>query len=176
MTTYRPAPAAERIAKELIPQHHEHLTPCEIRYLFIDPIPRSHGKSTMGRARKVSGLNAYLLAQPGLDPEIAHDRLEGGDFELFVIEFAETIWNELDDRQRHALVDHELSHCWAGEDHQGRYRLSMRGHDVEEFRTVIERHGIWKPDIEAFARTVEQLTLTDRWHADTGEQLETTAP
>lgn len=119
-TTYRPAAAAERIAKELIPKHHEHLVPVEIRYLFVDPVPKASGRTVWGRARTVSGLNAYLLAQPNLDPETAQERLPGGDFEIFVIEFAEMVWLDLD--------------------------------------------GMWRQDIAEFAKTVEQLTLADRWN------------
>lgn len=171
-TTYRPAAAAERIAKELIPEHHEHLVPVEIRYLFVDPIPKSNGRSVWGRARKVSGLNAYLLAQPNIDAELINERLPGGDFELFVIEIAEMIWLDLKPQAQRALVDHELSHCWAGEGADGVYRLSTVPHDVEEFRAVIERNGMWKPDVVEFAKTVEQLTLADRWGGPEPEDID----
>lgn len=34
----------------------------------------------------------------------------------------------------------------------------IRGHDVEEFREVVERHGAWKPDLAEFAEAL-QLSL-----------------
>lgn len=175
-TTYRPARPVERIASELIPKHHEHLAQCGITYLFIDPTPKSKGKAVWGRARKISGLSAYLIGQPTLSDEMRNERMEGKDFEFFVVEIAEMVWGLLDDRARRALVDHELSHCWAGETDRGDYTLTTTGHDVEEFRGVIERHGMWRQEITEFAKTVEQLTLADRWNAETGEQMETTAP
>lgn len=173
MTTYRPAAAVERIAKELIPQHHDHLATCDIVYLFVDPPAKSKGSIVWGKASIITGKPAFLLALPkliGTDAE--HMGADGADYALFVIEIAETIWNHLDDRARRALVDHELSHCWAGEDAEGRFKLATRGHDVEEFQGVIERHGMWRPEIKTFADTVEQLTLADRWDGPTTEGAE----
>jgi hypothetical protein len=166
VTTFRPAPAVERIASELIPQHHEHLADCEIRYLFVDPPAKSKGAIVWGKASIVSGRAAYLLAQPGLGADLAHEPLDGADYAMFVIEIAELIWEHLEARERRALVDHELSHCWAGENEQGAFKLAIRGHDVEEFQAVVARHGMWRREIKDFAATVEQLTLADRWHAE----------
>lgn len=35
----------------------------------------------------------------------------------------------------------------------------LQGHDLEEFRAVVQRHGLWQPDVEEFAATVQQLSL-----------------
>lgn len=167
MITYRTAPAVERIARELIPAHHERLADCagDIRFLFVDPVPQSKGRAVWGRSRKITGLAAYLIGLPDLGPEMAAERLPGRDFEFFVVEIAEMVWTALDARGRRALVDHELSHLWAGENERGDYVLTTVGHDLEEFRGVVERHGMWRPDVAEFAKTVEQLNLDEAFRA-----------
>jgi hypothetical protein len=166
MTTYRPAPAVERIANDLIPKHHAHLADVEIRFLFVDPPAKSKGAIAWGTTSIVSGRAAYLLALHHMDEHARHEARDGADYSVFVIEIAEAIWLRLEDRERQALVDHELSHCWAGENDKGEFKLSTRGHDVEEFHAVVERHGMWRKEIKDFAATVEQLTLADRWGAE----------
>jgi hypothetical protein len=65
---------------------------------------------------------------------------------------------------RMALVDHELSHCWfATVDNDGVTQKfhqdgspwwTIRGHDLEEFCGVVERHGLWSEDLRAMARVI----------------------
>jgi hypothetical protein len=43
-------------------------------------------------------------------------------------------------------------------------RWAIQGHDIEEFRGVIERHGLWRPDLCQFAEEAvkhRQPTLFD---------------
>ena len=103
-TTYRPAPAVQRIAEQLIHKHHTHLQDAHIEYVYRDKASKSGGKTVWGKARKISGLNAYLAASNG-----ASDIVYADDF--FVIEIAEDVWGQLKPAQREALVDHELCHC-----------------------------------------------------------------
>lgn len=155
MADYTPAPQVRRLADDLILDHHKHLMGVPIRYVFVDPVPTSKGKQVWGRARKVSGLNAFLAAGVGED-EIVH---EDSDWSFFVIEIARDIWDHLEPAGRRALVDHELCHCDIGEDSEGNRKLVTRAHDVEEFQEVVRRHGLWRSDVERFASAV-QLTLT----------------
>ena len=157
MPTYRPAPAVQRIADELIPKHHDHLVGQHIEYVFRDKHATSNGKEVWGKARKITGLNAYL----------AGDTAEGDEVEdFFVVEIAEDVWALLEPAQRRALVDHELAHCTVDVDEvtgdiEG---ISLVGHDLEEFKAIVERHGLWRPDISDFlraARDADQLTLLD---------------
>lgn len=149
--TFQPAPAVERTAEKLIRNHHTNLTDVEIRYVFRSDTANKNGKPVMGTARKVTGLNAYL-AQPAGDPD-AED--------FFVIEISEPSWTVLDAKQREALVDHELCHCTTIYDEDtDTVKLAIRAHDLEEFRVIVERHGLWQPDLEAFARTVVQGEFT----------------
>ncbi|SDU42295.1 putative metallopeptidase [Jiangella alkaliphila] len=76
-------------------------------------------------------------------------------------------WELLNEKQRVALVDHELCHFEVIEDDEvdGGRRLATRGHDLEEFTAVVERHGLWRPEVEAFAGAAIgaqlELSLTD---------------
>jgi len=136
------------IAEEMIPKFHDHLSRSRIEYVFLSETPNTKGKELYGRARKKGGLDAFLAAQ-----------LESEPADFFVIEFSKPIWDQLTKNQKHALVDHELSHCWLDEEGA----LKILPHDVEEFSGVIKRHGLWRPDIEHFAeiaaKHVRQLDL-----------------
>jgi hypothetical protein len=151
-TSYYVAPEVERIAEKLIEQHHRHLLDVPIRYLWRDKAASSKGKVVLGKARKVTGLPAHLvhLALKDEPPE---------EVEFFVLEIAADMWQTLTEAQRVALVDHELCHLGtAGADE----RLIVRGHDLEEFSAVVERHGLWRPAIETFHAAVgSQPTLDE---------------
>lgn len=152
---YRPAYVAETIGERLVRTTHEHLLGVRIDYVFRSEAAKSMGRIVLGRARKITGLNAFLAAddvdETPVDPE-----------PFFVIELAEDCWRALTDDQRDALVDHELSHCWAEINDNGERKLSTRGHDLEEFVAIVHRHGLWKSDVERFVRVgSEKLSLRD---------------
>lgn len=156
MTTYRHASTVKAIAEKLIADHHDHLDGTHIEYVFRDKAANTGGKEVWGKARKISGLNAYL----------AGDTSEGDAVEdFFVIEIAEDVWRILDAGQRVALVDHELSHCTiAINDDNIVTGIALAPHDVEEFRGVLERHGLWRPDLTDFfasAKSSSHPTLFD---------------
>lgn len=155
MTDYRPAPAVERIAAELIPKHHPELEGVRIDYVFRDPPATSKGKQVWGTARKITGLSANLAAPEQSDGRDVDD--------LFVIEIAETVWVMLEPSQRIALVDHELSHCTIDVDEDSEtFTLKTVAHDFEEFRGVIERHGLWDGSLQSFAEAARpHLTADD---------------
>lgn len=170
-TSYRQAASVERIANQLIPEHHPHLVGEPIRYVFRDEHAKKGGKAVMGSARKISGLNAYLALGDETD-------VEGEDVDpFFVIEIAEDIWARLSLAQRKALVDHELSHCIIEPDAKGAPTLGLVAHDLEEFRTVVERHGLWMPDLVEMARAIDAApkvpTLFDV--SDTSEIIDAVA-
>jgi len=63
--------------------------------------------------------------------------------------------------QKEALVDHELCHFRPvpeeaddpdspyRRDENGRVLYYLRHHDMEEFREIIDRHGLYKADLQA---------------------------
>lgn len=120
-------------AQRIIRAFHPHLLQTRIAFIMRSEAPRSQGRVTYGKAKKVS---------PELQLHVPFD---------FIIWIAYDVYMSLSAMQREALIDHELSHCeWDGE------AASMRGHDVEEFAHIIERYGFWWPASDRFEVAVQQ--------------------
>lgn len=150
-TIYRRADEVAHIAWELIQDHHPHLEPVRIEFVWRDKASDSKGKTVLAKARKVGGLNAFLgrLGKDG-------DHYE----EFFVMEVAEDTWEALSDKQHIALVDHELCH-FVLNDKGG---LAITAHDVEEFVEIVLRHGLWKRDVAELieaGKGIQRLQLED---------------
>lgn len=139
--TFYAAPEVASAAKQLIEKHHQHLAGVPIVYVFRSHAAKSKGRIVLGRARRVSGLNAFLAA-------LAAGADEGDDRQhaFFVMEIALDHWSTATPAEQLALVDHEL--CHFDVDEEG--KLSIAGHDLEEFNAVVERHGVWRYDVAAF--------------------------
>lgn len=152
MTLYREAHEVARIAKDLIAKVPEHkaLADVLVMYVFRSEATKSRGKLVLGKARMVSGLNAFLIQDE--DPDAGS---------LFVVEIAEDTWNRMTEPQRRALVDHELCHFEVEPgDGENPAAMKMKGHDLEEFAGVVERHGFWRSDIATFgSKMAEQMSL-----------------
>lgn len=157
MTDYWRARDVEKVAGELIADHHPHLDGVPITYLFRLPAAKSHGRTVYGKARKIGGMAAVLASRL---PDSQHEIVYPIDF--FVIEIAADVWTAMDEKQRAALVDHELCHLdveMPEDEHQDR-KLRMVGHDVEEFAAVIRRHGLWRDSVaNLVSAAAEQLEL-----------------
>ncbi|MCM3132231.1 MULTISPECIES: putative metallopeptidase [Paenibacillus] len=81
------------------------------------------------------------------------------------------VWEHLTDQQKEALVFHELCHVEASVDknraprnssNDGRPVFRLCSHDLEEFKLVVEKYGLWRPDAQDFmvsAKKGEQLTM-----------------
>lgn len=137
MASFKDAPEVARIGRELIEAHHVHLLDTPLVYRFRKGKWNSKGKEVWGTASKVGGINAF----------------EMGEVEAFRILINEGVWAGLTQEQKLALVDHELSHCVIEYDEDGVGELAIVGHDVEDFRDIIERHGFWNFTTVAFAET-----------------------
>ncbi len=114
------------LCRELIEKHHPHLDGVKIALICQDKARTSCGKTVLAYASKPS-----KRLQPLLD-----------DNYHFIICVALKEWELLSLKQRAALLDHELCHCIF--DDYGQAKL--RGHDLEEFACIIERHGFWRGD------------------------------
>lgn len=132
------------IATDLIAEVHQHLRPARILYLFTTQKTLKCDAVVLGKAKKLSAKERFLSS--------GNESIEDGYH--FVITFDVNEWKDLTEAQRKALVDHELCHCGIG---ANGWRL--KGHDVEEFQAVIERHGFWKRDVRAFGAAAQQLPL-----------------
>ena len=130
------AEEVEAIAQALIPDYHEHLAGEPILYLFRSKHAEKNGHVVLGKARRVSGLNAFLATRhPDIDDQPRAAPV------LFIVEIAFDMWMRLRTSQRIALVDHELQHITPD---------GLRGHDVEEFLTIMRRHGAWETGLTEF--------------------------
>jgi hypothetical protein len=145
------APEARRLATKLIEQYHKLLRNATILYLFSDQKPTKAGRPIMARTKKTSPLERFL----------GQSFSEGDDAGVdYVVIFYAEEWGKLTPAQRLALVDHELCHMTVEYDEDtDEPSWGLQGHDLEEFRAVVQRHGLWQPDIEEFAATVQQLSL-----------------
>lgn len=161
-TTYSAAPEAARIAKELIGKHHTRLADIRVEFVFREKAAKSRGRVVLAKARKVTGLGAFM-ARP-ITSNI--EDLEGDEF--FVIELAEDQWQEMSPKKRKALVDQELCHLGVeyNEDKEEWY-LSLRSPDVSTFTEIIERHGLWEDELVKFAEAAK--TQLDLFGQDGGE-------
>jgi hypothetical protein len=133
------------IASNLIAEHHTQLAEAPIVYVFREQATRSKGRLVLGRARRITGLNAFLVALAAGD--VSDDESEEGH-DFFVMEITQDMWATATEVQKAALIDHELSH-FAIDTEKGSF--TIRGHDIEEFAAVVARHGLWQPDLEVFA-------------------------
>lgn len=128
--TFWDAGEVEEIAERLIPFFHPHLEEgSRIRYLFRSKHAKRNLCEVWGAASCLTGRMAFLA---------------GADF---LIEIAHDIWEVLEEAQRIALIDHELCHC-AWDEVDG--APSIRGHDLEEFEEIVERHGMWRESLKRF--------------------------
>ena len=127
--------------------HATRLSGFEILYLFRDEPATVKGKVKLGQAKKPNPLTVFLC-------EKAFDVRPD-----FLIEIAGELWKELAPFQREALLDHELAHFDCQETKDGETVPTLRAHDVEEFREVLERRGAWMPDLKDFVECAKQLKL-----------------
>ncbi len=140
-TTYLPADDDTlALAKEIIAAYHPHLNHARIAIVFRDgDAPTSNGKETLGQTSLVTS-KMQVIAKERFD---------------FLIWLAGDWWHEATDSQRRALLDHELCHC-GGEP----YAWKLRGHDVQEFACILDRHGPWYRELHNFINVTRNRLMT----------------
>jgi hypothetical protein len=156
---------AEIIANELISEFHPHLRDARIVYLFTNQERKYRGDVVLGTAQRLGSLPKYFSSGEAASLEDGYD---------FCILLSEDQWKFLNVAQRRALIDHQLSHCGIRRtiNHltsEVTEHWCLLAHDVEEFRGVIERHGLWRLDLRQFAETAiqhRQPTLFDQLQED----------
>jgi hypothetical protein len=118
--------SAEEIAKPLIKEHHPHLLTAIIKY-------RCRSKSTKRSGNPVPG-NVMKVA------DRIHDLVNAD----FLVEVALDVWNDLNPKQRIALIDHLLTRLTGIEDEDsGEMRWNVQPPIVQEFPEVVARNGNW---------------------------------
>lgn len=137
---YEYAPEVRDIAEKLIQDYHKDLLGHRVEYIWREKAVVRAGKVTLGKAKKISGLNAFLASG---EPLAGDD----DDQSFFVIEIARDAWGGLTEEEKIALIDHELEHCIV--DEEG--KTSIQPHDLEDFLVVYRRHGAWSEALQRFA-------------------------
>jgi hypothetical protein len=139
------APEIQEMAARLIDNIHTHLAEAKIKYLFRTGKWELRGKTLYGRAEKVSAKWKYLT-----------------EFD-FVVTINRDIWFVNKPEIRQAILDHELTHCARGEDDkQGNPKWYIMPHTVEDFVSIIQRHGLWTNELKNVVKAnqeYEQLSL-----------------
>lgn len=137
-----------RILSEVREEFHEELRGASIALAWQRSLkPDTDGHLVLGKCMKASDLQRELV-----------------DYD-FVILLNSEVWNDegFTIEKKRALIDHELCHAAPAVDKEteeqkvderGRRVWRLRKHDIEEFREIVERHGCYKSDLEAFAEAL----------------------
>jgi hypothetical protein len=134
-TLYSDAESVETLANHIISYAHPHLATARIKYVFRDKAANEGGKPLQGKARKISGINEFLI---------------GADF---LLEIALDLWNTATGPEREALLDHLLTYCQGEEDEEdpgAGMKWKLRRPDVKEFTEVLNRRGRWNESLGQF--------------------------
>jgi hypothetical protein len=143
---------------------HAHLQAANIGYVFRDDELTRQGRVIAAEC---------ILVERILQSEKRYSRivkwaflriLRTADLPDFLILIDRNIWAGLDENEKLALIDHELSHAWfATVDGDGVTQKfhsdgspwwAIRGHDFEDFHDVIKRNGLWNEELRTLARVI----------------------
>jgi hypothetical protein len=142
---YENAESVETIAERLLPTYHSELATARMKYIFVDKASMKNGKPVLGKVRKITGASEFLLEKD------------------FLVEIALDRWNDLAPVQREALVDHLLERCFGEEDEEtAEMKWKLREPDVQEFATILRRHGAWNDDLVALLSVAQSIRVDAR--------------
>lgn len=159
-----------------MPSKHKSRRKVAVEFIPLD----SHAYEMMSKIRKHnhSGIRKAKIAlmwllkvRPDKDGHLLLGRCKkASDFQRelseydFVILLNKQMWEhpKFGHKRQKALLDHELCHAaqsYDGEGHRiknkrGKYVFRTRKHDIEEFKEIVERHGLYKSDLEEFAKSL----------------------
>lgn len=141
------APELEELADDVLASFGEfepirtamHEAGTRIRYVWetkpFDPASEEFKPHTIAKVTKASPLWRHL-----------------GETEI-VIQFRQAFWGPFSEAQRRAVLHHEFTHIDIDEpDDQGRVKISLRPHDVEDFSRTMRRFGPIIPGRASFVK------------------------
>lgn len=131
------ADQCEAIGKVLVDRlmAHAELSHASIAYIFREKM-KTRDRVVWGKMSKADGKLSFFN---GFD---------------FVMEINWEVWRTLSNMQKVALIDHQLSHATREENDKGERKWVLRSHDIEEFTGIVDRWGIWRPDLKPFAGAI----------------------
>ncbi|MDR8383930.1 hypothetical protein MKS85_00145 [Pseudomonas sp. JL2] len=137
---------------------HAHLLDADIRVMWASSSFNKQGRTVLGQAEQVA-FRAGGWQKARMEQQM---RDWFGDVPSFIITLAADYCAQCSDVDFLRLVEHELFHIAQATDQygapkftqEGLPKLYLRGHDVSEFVSVVERYGVGHPDGD-LARMVE---------------------
>jgi hypothetical protein len=159
-----PAVPAQELAIDLIDEYHEHLQTARILWLFTSSKRTRGGRLVRGSVVRATPLQRYLSS--GLSGNCS---VSAGDD--FIVQIDSESWQQLRATQHLALVDHLLCRMVRNEHENQRtgettYTWGTVAPDIEEFSSVIERHGGWLPPLWVFTEVVRSAAEDADAYAD----------
>jgi predicted metallopeptidase len=138
---YDPAEAVADISRGLIRKFHTDLINTKIAYLYKNKEIKSQGKMVIAFVTKCSGIVKVL-----------------SEYDAIMIVSYPT-FQQLNEDQKIAIIDHALTHLFVDEDSTGAPKLRILAHDVEEFSAIIERHGLYQQDLVRLGQVIQTVTV-----------------
>lgn len=129
----------------LFNEEHQHLEQADLGFLWAATPNRRKGKNVVGLA-EMPNFNCHQWQRERQEQQL---REWFGHIPDFIITLYADYADECTDAQFCALVEHELLHCGQELDEfgapqfkrTGEPKLTMRGHDCEEFVSIVRRYG-----------------------------------
>lgn len=111
----------------------------------------------------------YLLVYPNVSKTVAGRCVRSGrELKFFsgfdyLIEMSGELWDALDDDTRKILMEHELKHVLpVPNDKTGDWEFKIRDHDVQDFASIIKKHGIdWISKVKGSQASMYELKSED---------------
>lgn len=169
--TLRPAPEVwEWIQREILAttgsihnEEHGHLIDASVGVMWASSSFAKKGRSVLGQAEQL------MIRAGGWQKARQEQQMRDwfGEEPEFLITLAADYCAQCSDTDFARLVEHELMHIAHATDQygapkftqEGLPKLFLRGHDVSEFISIVERYGVGAPDGE-LARMVEAAKTT----------------
>lgn len=129
---------------------HKHLVGADLRVLWAADAFVTKGRMVVGTAEQV----AFRCSAWQRERQEQQMREWFGSVPTYLITLAASYANQCSDAEWCALVEHEMYHVAHALDEfgqpaftkDGEPKISIRGHDVEEFVGVVRRYGVGNPD------------------------------
>lgn len=137
------AESVESIAQGLIANYHPELATARMIFAFVDKASKKGGRELLGKVQKISGWHEWAMEKD------------------FLVLIPLDKWNDLSEPQRTALVDHLLERCTGEEQEDGSMKWMVRDPDVQEFSSILRRHGVWNADLVDFVSVAQEINLDD---------------
>lgn len=160
--------SAYELMREVREENHDETAPARIALAWHKGLKADvDGHVVLGKCMKASDLQRELVNWD------------------FVIILNQITWNypEFDKEKKMALIDHELCHAARVYDKDGEPKIDSKGrpvwrvrkHDIEEFQEIVDRHGIWKRDLQRFADALLKKRKPSLFEIKTPEEEDDTA-